>query len=83
MQPDVLKAIRSYLRTRTDELPYLKLSHRNVPIIRYTLHHRMQTYGELAGLPVEKRKCHGLKHSVATHLLDAQARKVFTSHRVV
>jgi len=31
----------------------------------------MQTYGELARLPVEKRKFHCLKHSIATHLLDA------------
>jgi type 1 fimbriae regulatory protein FimB len=36
MQPDVLKAIRSYLRTRADESPYLFLSNRNVPISRYT-----------------------------------------------
>ena len=35
MQPDVLKAIRSYLRTRKDESPYLFLSNRNVPISRY------------------------------------------------
>jgi site-specific recombinase XerD len=35
------------------------------------LHHLMQTYGEVAGLPVEKRKFHCLKHSIATHLLDA------------
>src|SRR3989442_668091 len=56
MQPDVLKAIRSYLRTRADESPYLFLSNRNVPISRYILHHLMQTYGEVAGLPVEKRK---------------------------
>ena len=79
------------------------------------LHHLMQTYGELAGLPVEKRKFHCLKHSIATHLLDtgadlafvkdwlghaniqnttiyarlttatldAQARTIFASHRVV
>src|SRR5262245_32065063 len=32
MQPDVVKAIRSYLRTRTDESPYLFLSNRSVPI---------------------------------------------------
>jgi len=73
MQPDVLKAIRSYLRTRTDESPYLFLSNRNVPISRYMLHYRMQTYGEVAGLPPEKRKFHCLKHSIATHLLDAGA----------
>ena len=60
MQPDVLKAIRSYLRTRADESPYLFVSNRGVPISRYMLHHLMQTYGEVAGLPREKRKFHCL-----------------------
>jgi site-specific recombinase XerD len=77
MQPDVLKAIRSYLRTRADESPYLFLSKRGVPISRYTLHYLMQTYGEVAGLPSEKRKFHCLKHSIATHLLDAGADLAF------
>jgi site-specific recombinase XerD len=77
MQPDVMKAIRSYERTRADELPYLFISNRNVPISRFMLHHLMQTYGELAGLPEEKRKFHCLKHSIATHLLDAGANLAF------
>ena len=77
MQPDVLKAIRSYLRTRDDESPYLFLSKRHVPISRYMLHHLMQTYGKLAGLPMEKRKFHCLKHSIATPLLDAGADLAF------
>jgi integrase len=77
MQPDVLKAVRSYLRTRVDESPYLFVSNRGVPINRYMLHHLMQTYGEVAGLPVEKRKFHCLKHSIATHLLDASADLAF------
>ena len=34
MQPDTLKVIRSYLRTRVDESPYLFVSNRNVPISR-------------------------------------------------
>jgi integrase/recombinase XerD len=73
MQPDVLKAIRSYLRTRADESPYLFVSNRNVPIGRFMLWELMQQYGEVAGLPEEKRKFHCLKHSIATHLLDAGA----------
>jgi site-specific recombinase XerD len=77
MQPDVLKAIRSYLRTRADESPYLFLSNRNVPIGRFMLWELMQQYGEAAGLPEEKRKFHCLKHSIATHLLDAGADLAF------
>ncbi len=77
MQPDVLKAIRSYLRTRADESPYLFVSNRNVPIGRFMLWELMHQYGEAAGLPVEKRKFHCLKHSIATHLLDAGADLAF------
>src|SRR5215510_10684917 len=53
MQPDVLKAIRSYLRTRTDESPYLFVSNRHVPIGRFMLWELMQQYGKVAGLPEE------------------------------
>ena len=77
MQPDVMKAIRSYLRTRADELPYLFLSNRNVPIGRFMLLRLMQTYGDQAGIPPEKQKFHCLKHSIATHLLDAGADLAF------
>ncbi len=77
MKPDTLKVIRSYLRTRDDESPYLFMSNRNVPISRFMLHHLMQTYGKAAGLPPEKWKFHCLKHSIATHLLDAGADLAF------
>jgi type 1 fimbriae regulatory protein FimB len=68
LQPDVIKLLRAYLRTRTDPSPYLFISNRGVPIDRRTLWCAMQTYGEQAELPPEKRKFHSLKHSIATHL---------------
>jgi len=73
MQPDEAKALRAYLRTRKDDSPYLFLSQQHSPISRYQLDHLMKHYGEAAGLPPEKRKFHSLKHSIATHLLDAGA----------
>jgi site-specific recombinase XerD len=33
----------------------------------------MRDYAEAAGVPASKRKFHALKHSIATHLLDAGA----------
>ena len=38
----------------------ISFSQTAVPISRYMLHHLMQTYGEVAGLPVEKRTFHCL-----------------------
>jgi integrase len=37
----------------------------------------MQTYAMKAGLLPEKRKFHNLKHSIATHLLDAHGELKF------
>ena len=73
LQPDMQKLVRSYLRTRTDDSPYLFLSNRGVPIDRRTLWYLMDRYAGKAGLPAEKHKFHCLKHSIATHLLDAGA----------
>src|SRR5215475_14292624 len=61
MQPDVVKAIRSYLRTRTDESPYLFLSNRSVPISRYMLYHLMGGHlsAGRAGIATKKRYAFG------------------------
>jgi integrase len=68
LQADVIKLLRSYLRSRMDDSPYLFISNRGVPIDRRTLWCAMEAYGKKAGIPPEKRKFHNLKHSIATHL---------------
>jgi integrase len=74
LQPDEVKAIKAYLRTRSSDAPPLFVTNRNQPIHRSTLDVLMKkTYGELAGIPEDKRHFHVLKHSIATHLLDAGA----------
>jgi len=73
MQPDEAKALKAYLRARAHESPILFTSNRNDPISRRTLDWLMKTYGSQAGLPLEKQHFHVLKHSIATHLLDAGA----------
>ena len=85
-EPDAIKVASPVLNAGNEETGLLGnapcsyatgmclfLSNRHVLISRYTLHHLMQRYGEVVGLPVEKQKFHCLKHSIATHLLDAGA----------
>lgn len=71
LRPDEVKALRAYLKTRSDDLPYLFLSRRHVPIARNTLHVLMQRYGAIAKVPKGKCHFHALKHSIGTHLLEA------------
>jgi site-specific recombinase XerD len=73
LQPDEAKAIKAYLRERDHESPILFTSNRHDPISRRTLDWLMKTYGAVANLPPEKQHFHVLKHSIATHLLDAGA----------
>ena len=73
MQPDEIKAIKSWLRQRKDTNPYLFPSGRGLPISPRMLDYLTKKYGARAGLPKDKRHFHVLKHSIATHLLEAGA----------
>jgi site-specific recombinase XerD len=73
LRADEIKAVKAYLRERKSHAPALFLSQRGTPISRRQLDTLMKYYGGLADIPVSKRHFHVLKHSIATHLLDAGA----------
>jgi site-specific recombinase XerD len=73
MQSDEAKVLKAYLRERKNTNSWLFPSNRGTPISRRTLDYLMKAYGEKAGIPSDKRHFHVLKHSIATHLLDAGA----------
>ncbi len=73
LQADEVRILKSYLKTRSDSLPYLFPSRKDSPISRAMLDVLIKGYGEKAKLPEDKRHFHVLKHSIATHLLDKGA----------
>jgi site-specific recombinase XerD len=73
LQPDEVKALKAYVKERASSAPSLFLSRNNTPISRRRLDELIKHYGERADIPESKRHFHALKHSIATHLLDAGA----------
>lgn len=73
MQLDEIKAVKAWLKERQDTNQWLFPSRRGFPIHRRTLDYLMKEYGEKANVPEDKRHFHVLKHSIATHLLEAGA----------
>ncbi len=73
LQADEARALKAWLRSKGTDSPILFPSRRNLPISRQMLDVLMKSYGEEATIPKDKRHFHVLKHSIATHLLDAGA----------
>lgn len=73
LQPDEAKAIKAYLRERSNDSPILFTSNRGDPIARRTPDWLMKKHGTAVELPAAKRHFHCLKHSIATHLLGVGA----------
>lgn len=73
MQPDEMRVLKAYINSRKDDLPALFLSRKNQPLSRSHAWRLMKHYAELADIPENKREFKVLKHSIATHLLEAGA----------
>jgi len=73
LQADEARAVKAWLKQRGSDSPILFPSRRGLPISRQMLDVLIKEYAELAAIPKEKRHFHVLKHSIATHLLDAGA----------
>jgi site-specific recombinase XerD len=82
LQPEDLRRLRAYLRTRQDNSPTLFISNRGLPLERRSYWDLMQTYGERAGIANTKRRFHALRHAIAVHLLDAGADVAFVQDRL-
>src|ERR1019366_1201659 len=71
---DETAALRAWLRKRTgDGSDYLFTSQKGGKLSRIQFFRVFQSIGELAGLPVDKRHPHVLKHSLASHLVAGNA----------
>ena len=73
LQPDEARAIKAHLKARGLNSPILFTSARFQPMSRRGLDWLIKGYGKKAKLPEDKQHFHVLKHSIATHLLDAGA----------
>jgi len=69
---DELKVLKTYLAERKDDgSGFLFLSQKGGAMSRQHFHVLFRSLGEEAGIPAEKRHPHVLKHSVASHLIQA------------
>lgn len=71
MTSDCRRLLQSYLQSRHDALPYLFPSRNARPISRKRIDALFRHYATQARLPPHKRHSHCLRHSIATHLIDA------------
>jgi type 1 fimbriae regulatory protein FimB len=76
MIPEAAKCLRAWVRTRGYLEGPLFPSREGGRITRCRIWQLMKKYGELAGLPPEKRFPHCLKHTCATQLLSQQKESI-------
>jgi len=80
---DELRAIKRYLATRTDKLPWLFVSERRQPMTRQAVNYLIRVAGESAGL--KRVHPHMLRHSCGYYLantgVDLRTMQDYLGHR--
>ena len=71
MTGDCQRLLQRYLAQRWDDLPYLFPSRNRRPLSRQRINALFRSYAQQAGLPLHKHHVHCLRHSIATHMVDA------------
>ena len=83
LQPEDLRLVRAYLRTREDDSPYLFISSAWYPLgTPVVLGLDAEVWQAGAAIPKPKRRFHALRHAIAVHLLDAGADVAFVQDRL-
>src|SRR5262249_57582201 len=71
MTEEEARAVRAWIRKAGLSSGYLFPGRSGAAISRRTLDYLMKLYGKRAELPENKRHFHCLRHSIATHMLEA------------
>src|SRR5262249_18806336 len=70
LQPEDLRLVRAYLRTRQDDSPYLFISTRGIPLERRSYWDLMQKYSKQADIPKTKRRFHSLRPAISVDVAE-------------
>lgn len=71
LESRISRLLKRMLKERKDSNPALFVSNRGQAIAKRTIQATYNKYAKAAEIPEDKRHIHVLKHSIATHLLDA------------
>lgn len=78
---NALRALRAYLRSRTDALPWLILNERGAPFTRQGLHYLVRAIGERAGITVHPHMLrHGCGYALANKGRDTRLIQDYLGH---
>ena len=76
-----LRALRAYLRSRTDALPWLIVNERGAPFTRFGFHKLVRAVGERAGLTVHPHMLrHGCGYALANKGRDTRLIQDYLGH---